>query len=208
MDITTIFAFLSAAIILTLMPGPDILFVTAQSISQHKRAGIMTALGLCTGLIVHISAAALGVSAILYQSATAFTIVKLAGAAYLLYLAWQSFRARNETYLLQKQKPLESWSLYKKGIIMNVLNPKVSLFFLALLPQFVNEASGNVSLQMIILGILFIVQALLVFTVVSFLAEKIGAMLAKHSTLSKKLNIIQGVLFTLIAMQIAFSKQS
>lgn len=208
MDITTIFAFLSAAIILTLMPGPDILFVTAQSISQHKRAGIMTALGLCTGLIVHISAAALGVSAILYQSATAFTIVKLAGAAYLLYLAWQSFRARNETYLLQKQKPLESWSLYKKGIIMNVLNPKVSLFFLALLPQFVNEASANVSLQMIFLGIVFIVQALLVFTIVSFLAEKIGHLLAKHSTLSKKLNIIQSVLFTLIAMQIAFSEQS
>lgn len=208
MDMTTMLTFLTAAIILTLMPGPDILFVTAQSISQHKRAGIMTALGLCTGLIVHISAAAFGISAIIYQSATAFTIVKLAGAAYLLYLAWQSFRARNETYLLQKQKPLENWSLYKKGIIMNILNPKVSLFFLALLPQFVNETSGNVSLQMIILGILFIVQALLIFTTVSFLAEKIGDMLAKHTTLSKKLNVIQGVLFTLIAMQIALSKQS
>lgn len=208
MDMTTMLTFLTAAIILTLMPGPDILFVTAQSISQHKRAGIMTALGLCTGLIVHISEAAFGISAIIYQSATAFTIVKLAGAAYLLYLAWQSFRARNETYLLQKQKPLENWSLYKKGIIMNILNPKVSLFFLALLPQFVNETSGNVSLQMIILGILFIVQALLIFTTVSFLAEKIGDMLAKHTTLSKKLNVIQGVLFTLIAMQIALSKQS
>lgn len=208
MDITTLLAFLSAAIILTLMPGPDILFVTAQSISQHKRAGMMTALGLCTGLIVHISAAALGLSAIIYQSATAFTIVKLAGAAYLLYLAWQSFRSRNETYLLQKQKPLMSRSLYKRGIIMNVLNPKVSLFFLALLPQFVNEASGNVSLQMIVLGIVFIVQALLVFTIVCVLAEKIGDMLAKHSTFSKKLNVLQAILFTLIAMQIAFSKHS
>lgn len=208
MEITTLLAFLTTAIILTLMPGPDILFVTAQSISQHKRAGIMTALGLCTGLIVHISAAALGISAIIYQSAAAFTIVKLAGSVYLLYLAWQSFRSRHETYLLQKQKPLEQWSLYKKGIIMNVLNPKVSLFFLALLPQFVNEAKGTVSLQMIILGLIFIVQALLVFTIVSILAEKIGHLLAKHSTLSKKLNVIQSVLFTLIAMQIAFSKQS
>lgn len=208
MEITTMFTFLSAAIILTLMPGPDILFVIAQSIAQHKRAGIMTALGLCTGLIVHISAAALGVSAIVYQSATAFTVVKFAGATYLLYLAWQSFRTRNETYLLQKQKPLASWTLYKKGIIMNILNPKVSLFFLALLPQFINETSGNVSLQMITLGILFIIQALLVFTLVSFLAEKIGDILAKHTALSNKLNVIQGVLFTLIAMQIAFSKQS
>ncbi|MFA8438502.1 LysE family translocator [Pueribacillus sp. YX66] len=208
MDNSTLLAFLTTAIILTLMPGPDILFVTAQSISQHRRAGIITALGLCTGLIVHISAAAFGVSAIIYQSTTAFMIIKLAGAIYLLFLAWQSFRSRHETYAIQKQKPLEHWSLYKKGIIMNVLNPKVSLFFLALLPQFVNEASANVSLQMIFLGIVFIVQALLVFTIVSFLAEKIGHLLAKHSTLSKKLNIIQSVLFTLIAMQIAFSEQS
>src|SRR5690606_37812338 len=112
MDITVVVSFLFTAIVLTLMPGPDILFVIAQSISQHSRAGIMTALGLCTGLTVHISAAALGISALIYQSALAFTIVKFAGAAYLLYLAWQSFRARNETYLLQKQKPMELMSLY------------------------------------------------------------------------------------------------
>lgn len=208
MDIAIVISFLLTAIVLTLMPGPDILFVIAQSIAQHKRAGIMTALGLCTGLIVHISFAALGISAIIYRSSTAFTIVKLAGAAYLLYLAWQSFRSRNETYLLQKQKPLAFFSLYKKGIIMNLLNPKVSLFFLALLPQFVNEANGNVPLQMIFLGLIFIVQALFVFTAVSFLAEKIGSLLKKHSTLSKKLNIIQSILFALIAFQIAFSKQS
>lgn len=208
MDILSIFAFLSAAIILTLMPGPDILFVIAQSISQHKRAGIITTLGLCTGLIVHISAAALGISAVIYQSATAFMLVKYAGAGYLLYLAWQSFRARNEMFLLQKQKAQSHRSLYKKGIIMNVLNPKVSLFFLALLPQFVNEAIGNVPLQMIMLGFLFIIQALVVFTVVSLLAEKVGSLLAKHSTLSKKLNTVQSILFTLIALQIAFSKQS
>lgn len=208
MDISTVFAFLSAAVILTLMPGPDILFVTAQSISQHSRAGIMTALGLCTGLIVHISAAALGVSAIVYQSAAAFAIIKTAGAGYLLYLAWQSFRSRHDTYILKKQRPLKLLSLYKKGVIMNILNPKVSLFFLALLPQFVNEANGNIPLQIIILGIVFIIQALFVFTTVSFLAEKIGDLLAKRTALAKSLNTIQAILFALIAMQIAFSKQS
>lgn len=168
----------------------------------------MTALGLCTGLTVHISAAALGISALIYQSALAFTIVKFAGAAYLLYLAWQSFRARNETYLLQKQKPMELMSLYKKGIIMNLLNPKVSLFFLALLPQFVNETNGNVPMQMIFLGLLFIIQALCIFIIVSVLSEKIGALLKKHTTLSKNLNIVQSALFTLIALQIAFSRQT
>lgn len=208
MDIATILTFLSAAIILTLMPGPDILFVIAQSISQHQRAGIMTALGLCTGLLVHITAAALGISAILYQSATAFTIIKLAGACYLLYLAWQSFRSRYETTFIKKQQPLEMGALYKRGIIMNVLNPKVSLFFLALLPQFVNETLGNVPFQMVILGVVFIVQALIIFTIVSFLAEKIKNLLAKRVAISKNMNIVQAVLFTLIAMQIAFSKQS
>ncbi len=208
MDITVVVSFLFTAIVLTLMPGPDILFVIAQSISQNRRAGIMTALGLCTGLTVHISAAALGISALIYQSALAFTIVKFAGAAYLLYLAWQSFRARNETYLLQKQKPMELMSLYKKGIIMNLLNPKVSLFFLALLPQFVNETNGNVPMQMIFLGLLFIIQALCIFIIVSVLSEKIGALLKKHTTLSKNLNIVQSALFTLIALQIAFSRQT
>ena len=89
MDISTIFAFLGAAMILTIMPGPDNLFVLAQSITQDKKAGIATSLGLCTGLLVHISAAVLGISAIIYQSTIIFTIVKFAGAAYLLYLAWQ-----------------------------------------------------------------------------------------------------------------------
>jgi len=90
LDISTLFAFLGAAIILTIMPGPDNLFVLAQSITQDKKAGIATSLGLCTGLLVHISAAVLGISAIIYQSTIIFSIVKFAGAAYLLYLAWQS----------------------------------------------------------------------------------------------------------------------
>lgn len=208
MNITVIISFLITAIVLTLMPGPDILFVIAQSISQHSRAGIMTALGLCTGLTVHISAAALGLSAIIYQSALAFTFVKFAGTAYLLYLAWQSFRSRNETLFLQTQKPLGLLSLYKKGIMMNLLNPKVSLFFLAFLPQFVNEANGNVPLQMIFLGLIFIIQALCIFTIVCILAEKIGDLLKKRTTLSKNLNIVQSILFTLIALQIALSKHS
>ena len=122
MDFALTMSFLGVAILLTLMPGPDILFVITQSISQDKKAGIATALGLCSGLIVHITAATLGISIIIYQSALAFTVIKYTGAAYLLYLAWQSFKEKETGFAFNHNKPLKYPSLYKKGILMNLLN--------------------------------------------------------------------------------------
>lgn len=202
-----VLSFLGVAILLTLMPGPDILFVIAQSISQNKKAGIITALGLCSGLIVHITAASLGISAIVYQSAVAFAIVKYAGAAYLLYLAWQSFREREADFTISNQTSLNYESLYKKGILMNLLNPKVSLFFLAFLPQFVDKTSGHVSMQMLILGIIFMFQALIIFTAVSVFSEKAGHLLFSNPLVAKKINIIKGSLLGIIGLQIAFSEK-
>lgn len=207
MEISTLFAFLGAAIILTIMPGPDNLFVLAQSITQDKKAGIATSLGLCTGLLVHISAAVLGISAIIYQSTIIFSIVKFAGAAYLLYLAWQSFRAKGDPFSLQQQNVQAYVKLYKKGILMNILNPKVSLFFLALLPQFVHPSQGHVALQMLILGIVFLVQALVLFILFSLFAGKVRNMIIGQPAIAKRLNMIQGILFTFIGIQIAISKQ-
>jgi len=207
LEISTLFAFLGAAIILTIMPGPDNLFVLAQSITQDKKAGIATSLGLCTGLLVHISAAVLGISAIIYQSTIIFSIVKFAGAAYLLYLAWQSFRAKGDPFTLQQQNTQAYITLYKKGILMNILNPKVSLFFLALLPQFVNPAQGHVAFQMLILGIVFLVQALVLFSLFSIFAGKVRKLIIGQPAIAKRLNVIQGILFTFIGIQIAISKQ-
>lgn len=207
MEISTLFAFLGAAIILTIMPGPDNLFVLAQSITQDKKAGIATSLGLCTGLLVHISAAVLGISAIIYQSTIIFSIVKFAGAAYLLYLAWQSFRAKGDPFSLQQQSVQAYVKLYKKGILMNILNPKVSLFFLALLPQFVHPSQGHVALQMLILGIVFLVQALVLFILFSLFAGKVRNLIIGQPAIAKRLNMIQGILFTFIGIQIAISKQ-
>jgi len=126
MDFALTISFLGIAILLTLMPGPDILFVIAQSISQNKKAGIATALGLCSGLIVHITAATLGISTIIYQSALAFTVIKYTGAAYLLYLAWQSFKEKETGFAFNHNKPFKYPSLYKKGILMNLLNPNLN----------------------------------------------------------------------------------
>lgn len=207
MDFMLVLSFLGVAIFLTLMPGPDILFVIAQSISQNKKAGIATALGLCTGLMVHITAATLGISAMVYQSSLAFSIVKYVGAAYLLFLAWQSFKEKESVLIDGSQKTLNYKSLYKKGILMNILNPKVSLFFLALLPQFVVSTGSPVSVQMLILGIIFMVQALVIFIIVSTFSDKIRYVLLRKPAIAKRVNIIKGSLLGFIGVQIAFSQK-
>lgn len=207
MEFVTLLSFLSVAVLLTLMPGPDILFVIAQSIAQGKRAGLATALGLCTGLIIHLTAAILGVTALIYQSALAFTVVKYGGALYLLFLAWQAFRAKESDLFITQPTRRKGRSLYRRAILMNVLNPKVALFFLALFPQFITQSLGHIPQQMTVLGILFITQAFLVFSGVSFFAEKLRNFLLTRPTIARRLNVIQGSLFTLIGLQIAFGEK-
>lgn len=208
MELLTILSFLSAAIILTVMPGPDNLFTLAQSIAKGKKAGIFTTLGLCTGLLVHIAAATIGVSAIIYQSTVAFTIVKYLGAFYLLWLAYQSFRDKGGSFDLNAEDTLDYKSLYKRGVVMNLLNPKVSLFFLAFFPQFVNYEFGHVPMQMLVFGILFLIQAFVIFSLISIFSGIVGSFLRKNTTFSRKMNIVQGAIFTFIGLNIAFSKNS
>ena len=199
-------AFIGASVILTLMPGPDIIFVITLSITQGKKSGILTALGLVTGLIVHTTAAALGLSIILYESALAFQIVKYLGAAYLIYLGIIAIRERNKNALqINRNAKYENKKLYRRGILMNILNPKVSLFFLAFLPQFVSADSSNVSLEMMFLGIIFMVQAIIVFTIVSILAHKLSEKIVKNPKVVKVINWVKASVFLIIGIQIAIS---
>ena len=220
--------FLGVAVVLTLMPGPDNLFILGQSIAKGKNAGISTSLGLCTGLTMHITAATLGISAVIYQSALVFSLVKYAGAAYLFYLAYQSFRYkggplavgaegtfhgegirdpyRERSFRLTLTRSFDK-ALYKKGVIMNLLNPKVALFFLALLPQFVDTGAGQVPVQMLILGSIFMMETLVIFVLISLFAGKIGTWLHKSPALSRRMNFIQGLIFTWIGLQIAFGEK-
>lgn len=205
MDWQTISYFLVASILLTITPGPDFMFVFAQSVSQGKKAGIATGIGLCTGLIGHTLAAAIGISAIIYQSSIAFNVVKIIGAIYLLYLAFQAFR---ETSMPSQQKAVQysSMALYQKGILMNLLNPKVSIFFLAFLPQFVAVDQGNIPAQMVMLGVLFIIQALIIFILLSTLAGSVGDRIWNNPLLLKWVNRAKGAVFGYFAIRLLFEK--
>jgi threonine/homoserine/homoserine lactone efflux protein len=203
-----IIGFLGAAVLLTLMPGPDIIFVISQSISNGKKSGVFIALGLCTGLIVHTTAASLGVSLILYKSALAFEILKYLGAGYLIFLGIQSILQRNKELIrTDTMTRVESGSLYRKGILMNILNPKVSLFFLAFLPQFVVPGSISPSLQMFFLGALFIIQALIVFSIVSFAADKFTGRIMQNPKFSGAVTWIKSSIYFTIGINLALAKR-
>src|SRR4051812_14443712 len=138
--IDVLLLFVAASAALSVAPGPDNILVLTQSAIHGRKAGMSVTLGLCTGLLVHIAAVALGVAAIFKTSAMAFTVLKGVGAAYLLYLAWQAFRAGKTKVATSNEKPIGGKSLYARGILMNVTNPKVAIFFLAFLPQFADPS--------------------------------------------------------------------
>jgi len=205
--IMNLIQFTFASILLTLMPGPDIIFVVTQSVTQGKKSGIMIALGLCTGLIFHISAAALGLSLLIYNSEIAFTILKYIGAAYLIYLGILALVDRNKnSFDLDFKDKKEVKKLYSKGILMNILNPKVSLFFLAFMPQFIKTDQANISLQIIILGLIFIIQAILIFIAVSYLADKLASKLLKNMRASKVLNWIKSLIYLGIGIELILAR--
>lgn len=208
LSIETISTFFLASVILALVPGPDNIFVLTQSALQGRIAGLIVTLGLCTGLIVHTTAVALGVAVIFQASATAFTALKLAGGAYLLYLAWQAFRAAGKNFPTNRSEGLSKKNLYLRGIIMNVTNPKVSIFFLAFLPQFADPTRGPLTYQIMTLGGLFIMATLLVFGSIALLAGWLGEWLNRSIHTQRILNWIAGTVFTALALKLVTTEHT
>jgi threonine/homoserine/homoserine lactone efflux protein len=202
----TLAAFFAVSALLALAPGPDNLYVLTQSALRGPGAGLAVTLGLCTGLLVHTSAVALGVAALVRASAAAFAALKLAGAGYLLYLAWRAFGAAASELRAAGEGGLRGWALYRRGIFMNVTNPKVSIFFLAFLPQFADPARGALAPQLVLLGGVFIVAALLVFGAISFLAGALGERLRRSARAQRLLNRLAGVVFVGLALKLAASE--
>ena len=174
-----LWGFISAAVLLTLMPGPDILFVITQSITRGRKAGMVFAAGLCTGLIAHVTAVSLGVSILLMSSPVAFTMLKFAGAAV-------------------------SGKLYRKGILMNILNPKVILFFLAFFPQFIDKGIENPIPQMLLLGLVFMVQAFLIFSMVAAVADRLARRLMQNPKVALAVNVAESLIYCVIGVSILF----
>jgi threonine/homoserine/homoserine lactone efflux protein len=203
----TAIAFFATSVLLGISPGPDNIFVLTQSALRGRLAGIFVTLGLCTGLIVHTLAVSFGVAAIFQTSEVAFTVLKFAGAAYLLYLAWQAFRAPATGVRLGEGGSADGWALYRRGIIMNITNPKVSIFFLAFLPQFAEPARGSLTIQMMLLGALFILATLLVFGGVALLAGTIGRRLGQSAKAEKVMNRVAGTVFAALALKLATTER-
>jgi threonine/homoserine/homoserine lactone efflux protein len=200
-------AFFTTSVLLGISPGPDNIFVLTQSALRGRLAGVFVTLGLCTGLIVHTLAVSFGVAAIFQTSAIAFTVLKFAGAAYLLYLAWQAFRAPATGIHLGEGSGASGWELYRRGIIMNITNPKVSIFFLAFLPQFAEPARGSLTVQMMLLGGLFILATLLVFGSIALLAGTIGRKLGQSARAEKIMNRVAGTVFAALALKLATTQR-
>ncbi|HZB36249.1 MAG TPA: LysE family translocator [Gaiellaceae bacterium] len=158
-DISTFALFVLAALALAVVPGPAVLYIVAQSVDQGRLAGLVSALGIGTGGLVHVAAATVGLSSLLASSATAFTIVKYAGAAYLILLGIRRLLTREEVGEEAHQPPRANRQIFRNGVVVNVLNPKTALFFLAFLPQFVDPDASAATLQILLLGLIFVVIA-------------------------------------------------
>jgi len=180
-DFSTFLIFTCASVVLTLAPGPDIIFLIAQGVSKGRRAGFSTAMGLASGCLVHTLGAALGVSVIFRTSAVAFQGLKIAGVLYLLYLAWKTVRtpASDAGDTRPKTVPINGRALFVRGVLMNLLNPKVALFFLAFLPQFASPERGPVWMQMVLLGVVFTAQVVVIFGAIGLFAGQVSEWLRR-----------------------------
>jgi len=197
----TLTQFFLASIVLGLAPGPDNIYVLTQSAVQGRRAGVVVTLGLCTGLVLHTILVAGGVAALIATSAMLFMLLKLGGAGYLLYLAYQAFRAEGTAIGVGTRGAVAYGYLYRRGVLMNISNPKVSIFFLAFLPQFV-EADGAAAQQMVVLGGVFILATLLVFNAIALAASYLATGLRSSRTAQVVLYRITGAVLTLLALRL------
>ena len=202
MEPSTFIYFLTASILLTLAPGPDILYLLTKSLADGAKSGITLAAGLVSGIVFHTFLVMIGVAALVQSSTVAFTVLKIFGAAYLFFLAFKSFTAARAGKKISMQKSdarISFGKLYRRGVLMNVLNPKVLLFFLAFLPQFVNF-SASPSLQIIFLGVTFALQAFIIFSAVAICAGRVRNLILRKKNLGQIFNYVETFVLALIAL--------
>lgn len=206
MTLSTLLYFLGASCVLIVAPGPDNLFVLSQGIAHGKRSAIVTALGMASGISVHTTAAACGISMLLYSSTAAFNLVRYAGAAYLFFLAWQSFKNQPKSQILTTENG-NTFALFKKGFIMDVLNPKVTMFFLAFLPQFVSPTASHFALRIWLLGLLFMLQVAFILSLIGYFSGNVGRYIQERSGMIKPLRWLTTGVYTALGVRLALAER-
>ena len=199
--------FFLSAIFLSITPGPDTIYILGRAISQEANSGTASVLGISTGVLIHTIAAAIGLSTILATSALAFKIIKLIGAVYLIYLGITLILTSKNTDLLSKNKASANgfWKIYRQGVITNVLNPKVALFFLSFLPQFINPNQGNVT-SFLLLGLIYVFICTIWYLIFAGFSSAIAMVFKKNPVWIRTINKISGSIFVGLGLHLAFSK--
>lgn len=203
-SLTVLPLFLLASWALNIAPGPDMLYVIARSAGQGRSAGLVSVLGIATGSLIQTCIVALGLASILAAVPLAYDLVKFVGAGYLIYLGVRALLSRQHSLIAPTVERTGLWRIFAQGVITNVLNPKVALFFLAFLPQFTSPAYGSVPLQIIILGTIFNVSGTAVNIMVSLFSSLLGNWLKSHARTSKVLNWLTGGIFIGLGVRLAF----
>jgi threonine/homoserine/homoserine lactone efflux protein len=198
--------FLIAALALNIAPGPDMLYVIGRSVGQGRKAGIVSSLGVFVGCWVHILAAAFGIAALLRSSPVAFNIVRYAGAAYLIYLGIKML-AQKTDLTSQQLKTETLGAIFRQGAITNMLNPKVAIFFLAFLPQFIDASRGSVALQIVLLGLIFNVGGTLVNLAVAYAGGTLGELLRRNQSFARLQRRFTGLIFVGLGLRLAWQKR-
>ena len=202
-----VLVFLVASLLLNITPGPDMLYVITRSTAQGRRAGVVSALAIGSGCIVHTTAAALGFSALFLYSAFAFEVVKWIGALYLLYLGVRTLLKKEQVFELQQVRQDALWKIYRQGVMINVLNPKVALFFLAFLPQFIEPGLAHPALQIVVLGTLFNIGGTLVNLLVALLFGYIGMRIMRQIWVVRVQKWITGSVFLALGLNLALVRR-
>jgi threonine/homoserine/homoserine lactone efflux protein len=197
--------FLAATLALNVTPGPDMLYVIARSVGEGRGAGVVSALGISAGTVFHTAAVVLGVSSLLVASPVAYDVLRLAGAAYLAWLGFRALRAAPRAAGEPDVEPAGLGAIFRQGVVTNVLNPKVAIFFLAFLPQFVDASRGSATAQLLLLAALFITSGTIVNVVVALLAGR-ARMAVRRAVATGVLSRFTGVVFLALALRLAISR--
>jgi threonine/homoserine/homoserine lactone efflux protein len=206
-DPSTLGLFVAAALALLLVPGPAVLYIVARSVEQGRSAGLVSVLGVHLGSLVHVAAAAVGLSSLLVSSALAFSVVKYAGAAYLVYLGVRALISRDEPGEVEvRAAPLRT--LLRQGAVVNVLNPKTALFFLAFLPQFVDPDASHPAVQIAVLGVLFALLGLVTDSVWAIAAGTAGGLLRRSRRFVRAQRDVTGAVYVGLGLATALAGSS